>query len=206
MYGAHRCNSLRSSDIYMSHCHWFIFWLVVWSVSSHYLNQCSNIYWTPRDKFQWQFNRNTYFFFIKNVIENVVCKMAAILSRFQYDKQWYIIIKTTLVPWFLRGSAWTVYRPIVGFIFNPLFLEFIYSWGHISCFHIVIHLRYFTSNLLCHGVHLNCLSLDNHLVSKQPQWQCHMTMTSLWGHVAKQILNLAGWGQIRRDQNERLKP
>ena len=56
--------------------------------------------------------------------------------------------------------------------------------------------------LLCLNVHLNCLSLDNHVVSKQPQWQCHVTMTSQWGHVTKQILNIAGWGQIRRDQYE----
>ena len=71
--------------------------------------------------------------------------------------------------------------------------------GNYSCFHITTYLRSFTSNLLCLNVHLNFLSLDNHLVSKQQQWHCHVTK---WGHVTKQILNLAGWGQLRRDQNE----
>ena len=43
--------------------------------------------------------------------------------------------------------------------------------------------KFFTSNLLWFNVHLNCLSLDNHLVSNQPQWQCYVTITShrvLW--------------------------
>ena len=79
----------------------------------------------------------------------------------------------------------------------------IYSFmGNYTCVHIAIYLRFFTSVLLCLNVHLNCVSLDNHLVSNQPQWQCHLTMTWQWGHVTKQSLNLAGWGQIRGDQNE----
>ena len=49
---------------------------------SHYLNQCWNIVnWPLRNKFQWNFNRNSYIFIHENAFEKVVCKMAAILSR-----------------------------------------------------------------------------------------------------------------------------
>ena len=41
------------------------------------------IYWTPRNKLQWNFNRNSYIFIQENPFENVVWKMAAILSRSQ---------------------------------------------------------------------------------------------------------------------------
>ena len=46
---------------------------------SHYLNQCWYIFnWTPRNKLQWDFNRNSYIFIQENPFENVVSKMAAI--------------------------------------------------------------------------------------------------------------------------------
>ena len=100
--------------------------------------------------------------------------------------------------WFLRGFWLNRIPNECGFYFYPVI-----SWIHIfisnySCFHIAIDLRFFTSNSLCLNVHLKFLSVDNHLVSKQPQWQCHVTMTSQWGHVTKQILNLAGWGQLEK--------
>ena len=65
------------------------------------------------------------------------------------------------------GSGWTEYRPSVFFYFHPVFFIFM---GNYSCFQIAIYLRFFTSSLLCLNVHLNCLSRDNHLVPKQPQW------------------------------------
>ena len=34
-----------------------------------------------RNKFQWNFNRNSYIFIQENEFENVICEMAAILSR-----------------------------------------------------------------------------------------------------------------------------
>ena len=37
--------------------------------------------WTPWNNFQWNFNQNTKIFKPENLFENVVCKMAAILSR-----------------------------------------------------------------------------------------------------------------------------
>ena len=48
---------------------------------SHYLNQCWNIVnWTLGNKIQWNLNRNSYIFIQENTFENVVWKMAAILS------------------------------------------------------------------------------------------------------------------------------
>ena len=49
---------------------------------SHYLNQWWDIvYWTFRNKLQWNFNRNSYIFTQENAFENVVWKIAATLSR-----------------------------------------------------------------------------------------------------------------------------
>ena len=51
---------------------------------SHYLNQCWNIVdWTLGNKLQWNLNRNSYIFIQENAFENVVWKMAAILSWLQ---------------------------------------------------------------------------------------------------------------------------
>ena len=95
---------------------------------------------------------------------------------------------------FWGGSGWTEYQTSAVFIFFYHVISGIYIFmGNYSCFDIAIYLMFFTSNLLCLNVHLNGLSLDNHhLVPKQPQWQCHVTMTWQWGHVTKQILNLDG--------------
>ena len=62
--------------------HWFRWWLVSYSAPIHYLNQCWVIAnWTIRNKFKWNFNQNTKLFIHKNVSEDIICKMAAILSR-----------------------------------------------------------------------------------------------------------------------------
>ena len=64
--------------------HWFRLWLVAWPAPSHYLHKCWNIVnWTIRNKPQWNLKRNSYIFTIENAFENVVWKMAAILSRRQ---------------------------------------------------------------------------------------------------------------------------
>ena len=48
----------------------------------HYLNQCCAIdNWTLKNKFQWNSNQNTKLFIHENASENIVCEMAAILSR-----------------------------------------------------------------------------------------------------------------------------
>ena len=55
---------------------------MVWSVPSHYLNQCWNVVdLTLRNKLQWNINQNSYIFIQEIAFENVVWKIAAILSR-----------------------------------------------------------------------------------------------------------------------------
>ena len=62
--------------------HWFIWWLVAWPVPSHYLKQWWDIViGTLGKKFWWNLNRNLHIFIQENAFENVVWKMAAILSR-----------------------------------------------------------------------------------------------------------------------------
>ena len=54
---------------------------IAWLAPSHYLNQCWNIVnWTSRNKLQWNFSRNSWIFIHQNPFENVIWKMAAILS------------------------------------------------------------------------------------------------------------------------------
>ena len=67
-----------------------------------------------------------------------------------------------------------------------------------SCFHIAIYLRFFHKQFTLFEYTFELFIL----VSKHSKWQCHVTMTWQWGHVTTQILNLAGCGQIRRNQNE----
>ena len=57
---------------------------VACSGTSHYLNQLWLI--AVMNKLQWEFNRNPNIFIHAYVFENVVCEMAAILSRPQCDK------------------------------------------------------------------------------------------------------------------------
>ena len=62
-----------------------------WTAPSHYLNQCWNIgNWTLRSIRQWNLNQNWYIFIQENGFENVVWKMAAILSRPQCFKHWIL--------------------------------------------------------------------------------------------------------------------
>ena len=49
---------------------------------SHYLNQCWDIVnWTLKNKLQWNLNQNTKLFIRENALENVIWKMAAMLSQ-----------------------------------------------------------------------------------------------------------------------------
>ena len=60
---------------------WFRLWFGACSAPSHYLNQCWLIVnWTLRNKLQWNLNQITKLFIHENAFENVVWKMAAILS------------------------------------------------------------------------------------------------------------------------------
>ena len=68
--------------------HWFRQWFVAYSAPSHYLNQCWVIVnWTVRNKLQWNFNQNIKLFIHENASENIVCEMAAILSRVRWVNQ-----------------------------------------------------------------------------------------------------------------------
>ena len=70
--------------------HWVRYWLFAYSTPSHYLNQCWNIVnWAHRNKSHWNIHQNTKLFIQENAFENIVCEMAAILSR---------------------GDEWNVYR------------------------------------------------------------------------------------------------
>ena len=63
-----------------STCKWlvgstFVCWISTVSAPSHYVNQYWNIVdWTPRNKLQWNFDKNLYIFIQENAFENVVCK------------------------------------------------------------------------------------------------------------------------------------
>ena len=62
--------------------HWFRLWLVAYSAPSYCLNQCWVVVnWNLRNKLQGNFNQDKKNFIHKNASENIVCKMAAILSR-----------------------------------------------------------------------------------------------------------------------------
>ena len=85
LYGITRSqwvNSLRPSDAYITIIGSDNHLLPGWTVPSHYLYQCWNIVnWAPRNKHQWNVNRNSNIFLKKNAFENYVCEMAAILSQ-----------------------------------------------------------------------------------------------------------------------------
>ena len=63
--------------------HWFRYWLVTYSAPSHGLNQCWIIVnWTLGNKLHWfLFYPNAKLFIHENASQNIVCEMAAILSR-----------------------------------------------------------------------------------------------------------------------------
>ena len=69
--------------------HWFRWWLVAYSVPSHYLNQCWVIVnWTLRNKLQWNFNSNTKLNIHENAFENV-CEMVTILFRRRWVNRYF---------------------------------------------------------------------------------------------------------------------
>ena len=89
--------------------HWFRWWLVAWSVPSHYLNQCWNIVnWTLRSKLQWNSNQNTNFFLHEIAFENVAWEMAAILSRgkwVNYSSPNEVVISQN-ITWLKNCKIW----------------------------------------------------------------------------------------------------
>ena len=87
---------------------------------SHYLNQCWNIVnWTLRNKLQWNFNPNSYIFIQLNTFENVICRMASILSRPQFinslwqsdaiwhRRSWSTLVQVMTGAWWHQAITWT---------------------------------------------------------------------------------------------------
>ena len=55
---------------------------------SHYLNDCWVIVnWTLRNNLQWNFDQNTKLSIHENASENIVCEMAAVLSK-EWSVKW----------------------------------------------------------------------------------------------------------------------
>ena len=97
--------------------HWFRLWRVACSVPSHYLNQCLVIVnWTLRNKLQWIFNQNLINFIHENASENIVCEMAAILSRgrwvnkilygFSSEERGALVDRTNVTRWIAIYCEW----------------------------------------------------------------------------------------------------
>ena len=145
-------NSLRPSDAYVrqeSNHHWFRQRLVAWTAPSHYLNQCWNIvHWTLRNKLQWNLNRNSYIFIHENAFENVVWKMAAILSRPQ---------SVNFLCFTIISNPWVFYCEYMGHEVNSLALgrfERNFRW---IIFKLILMMD--SSDISCKNV-LSRLSLD----------------------------------------------
>ena len=101
-------NSLRSSDAYMrqnKYYHWFSQWLGSWSAPSHYLNQYWNIVNSKlRDKLQWDLQQNSCIFIPKSAFQNVVCEMAAILSRPLLPEADDLLRDVIFTQWWIQRS------------------------------------------------------------------------------------------------------
>ena len=67
--------------------HWFRYWLVAFSVPTHYLTQCWVVFDSAlRSKLQWNLNRNPITSIELNAFKLPSGKMAAILSRERWVK------------------------------------------------------------------------------------------------------------------------
>ena len=68
--------------------YWFSQWPIPYAMPSHFQNQCWLIFnWIHRYTFQWSLNQTTLVFIQENTFQNVLCKMADILSRPQCVKR-----------------------------------------------------------------------------------------------------------------------
>ena len=80
--------------------HWFRYWLVAYLAPRLYLNKCWIIAnWTLRYKLLIKLQSRYKIFIHENVSENIVCEIAAILSRGRWVKQ-KLEIKLAVLPWF----------------------------------------------------------------------------------------------------------
>ena len=89
----------------------FRYWLVAYWASRHYLNQCWVIVSLPfRNRLQWKFHRNTKLLIHQNASENIICEMAAILSRGRWIKIPLQIVDRTctlkFLPLWIHNGLW----------------------------------------------------------------------------------------------------
>ena len=87
--------------------HHFYALLTFWEC--HYMNQCWNVVnWTLGNKFKWNFHPITTIFVQENALDNVVWKMAAILSRPQRvkDRCASIVTKWNIQENALENIVW----------------------------------------------------------------------------------------------------
>ena len=103
-------------------------------------NQWWNIVnWTLMNKLQWNFKRNSYIFIQEKTFENVVCEMAAILSRHHCVKI-YIVGQLVRPERILEGFAvlWEQLVCSVCFSWNKDKIKYILvqNWYH-TCRHLL---------------------------------------------------------------------
>ena len=94
----------------------------------------TNVNWTPRNKFNQNFNRNAYISVRKNTFQNVVPNMMAILSRPQWVKIRIRIcginyrclhFQLSIWPWINRHGRWELtmapwrHEPWMGTVIQP---------------------------------------------------------------------------------------
>ena len=90
-------------------------------------------------------------------------------------------------------SGLTEYR--TSMVFIPWFLKFTSSWDLFLLSYCHLPKVFQQSFFLFLMWNFNYVSLDNRLVSKQPQWWCHATMSSQWGHVTNRFWILLDWAK-----------
>ena len=84
---------------------------MIYLAPSHFLNQCCVIInWTLGNKLQWIFNQNTKIFIHENASENIVCELAAILSR---GKEWKSRTLSGMIT-ISKGHIFLVTGPLKG--------------------------------------------------------------------------------------------
>ena len=111
--------------------------------------------WTLRDKIQWNSNQNTQIFVHGNAFENVVCEMAAILSRRRWVKKQNASLAST--PWGWGGGGggggmymykqrvlvhghqgWNVRRGLCHIYMRYVYIWVVYSLCFFCCLFITV--------------------------------------------------------------------
>ena len=86
------------------------------------MNQCWNIvYWTLGNKLQWNRNRNLSIFIQENAFENVVWKMAAILSRPQCVNSCHMTWYLCLIIYSGQPQKCYKFQNLVMYLLSSLF-------------------------------------------------------------------------------------